>query len=126
MLGKLLTSILVTLVLSPMLTCLVETPIVKKLLHFDNILFICAVNVLTNVALNVICYAIIWWMPSVYYLFLAVSEALLIPISEAALFMLATDKKRRCIWVSYLANAASFSFGMILNAVIDRIGVFYA
>lgn len=123
MFGKLLTSVLVTLVVSPILTCLVETPIVKKLLHFDNILYICAVNVLTNVILNLCCYAVVWLRPSDYYLFLVISEALLIPISEAALFMLVSDMKKRCLRVSYLANAASFSAGMIMNVILKAIGL---
>ncbi len=123
MVGKLLMSILVTLVVPPVLTCLVETPIVKKLLRFENILYICAVNILTNVTLNVLSFVIFLKIPSVYYLFLAVSEALLIPISEAALFMLISDKKIKCIWVSYLANAASFLAGIITNVILKAIGL---
>lgn len=123
MVGKLIAVILAAFVMPPVLTCVTETPIVKKLLKIDSILYICAVNILTNVILNVSGFFIYRIEESLLNPFVAVSELIFIPVSEAILFMLVSDDKKRCFWVSYLANAVSFSVGLLVNYIIKKTGL---
>lgn len=124
MVGKLITVILVTFVMPPVLTCAIETPIIKKFLKVESILYICAVNVLTNVPFGMGS-ILIWNLfgSSYYYVYVALCEALIIPISEALLFIQVTDNKKRCFIGSYLSNAVSFLTGILVHFLLSKTGL---
>lgn len=110
-------SIAFILIIAPGLTCLIEVPIIKGFRVTANIKYIILVNLLTNYCLNIGAVFITFFLgEKAYLIWNIVFEALIIPISEAMLYKLISD--RRCVHivhVSYLANAISFGIGLIIT-----------
>ena len=97
----------------PLLTCIVEIPIIYFGLKLKNIPMIAAVNVLTNVLFSSIfvflefkALPFLWW-------YTALMEIFVIPISEALLYNMIVERRGKCFVLSYIANACSFGVGMI-------------
>lgn len=113
--------ILLNFLLPPVLTCLIETPIVYAVLKLKNILYIICVNVLTNLPFITVEMLLVNYVPdskTIVLIYIAMMEAFVIPLSEALLFCLLKDEKKKCFMVSYLANASSFLAGLLLSAII--------
>ena len=110
------------------LTVLIETPVIVRGKVTDNKACICGVNVVTNVALNLILFglqslgtgaagtrsagtlSLVWFI---------LGEAVLVPVSEALFYRRISDAgTKRIFGVTYLANLASCAAGLVLGAVI--------
>ena len=110
------------------LTVLIETPVIVRGKVTDNKAYIRAVNVVTNVALNLVLFglqslgngtlgtravktlSIVWFV---------LGEAVLVPVSEALAYRKISEAGTgRIFGVTYLANLASCAAGLVLGAVI--------
>ena len=110
------------------LTVLIETPVIVRGKVTDNKAYIRAVNVVTNVALNLVLFgiqslgngalgtraagtlSIVWFI---------LGEAVLVPVSEVLAYRKISEAGTgRIFGVTYLANLASCAAGLVLGAVI--------
>lgn len=105
------------LIIAPVVTCLLEVPIVRGFKVTSNVKYIILVNLLTNYVLNIGAVLIYRWLGNTAYIvWNAGFEALLIPLSEAFLYKQISDRKPGyIILISYLANAVSFGAGLLLD-----------
>lgn len=99
----------------PLLTVLIETPIIFVALKLKNIPMIAAVNVLTNVVFSFVYVLFELKMPGYLYIYVILSEAFVIPVSEALLYNMIVKKTKKCFICSYLANICSFGIGLIIS-----------
>ncbi len=110
------------------LTILIETPIIVRGKVTDNKVYIRGVNVVTNVALNLILFVLQYLRTGIAgsretdMLSLAwfiLGEAVLVPVSEALAYRKISDAgTKRIFGFTYLANLASCAAGLVLGAVI--------
>ena len=110
------------------LTILIETPIIVRGKVTDNKVYIRGVNVVTNVALNLILFVLQYLRTGIAgsretdMLSLAwfiLGEAVLVPVSETLAFRKISDAgTKRIFGITYLANLASCAAGLVLGAVI--------
>lgn len=102
-------------ILPPALTCLIEIPIVYFALKLKNCLFIGAVNVATNLTLQFLAIAVQYAFPGGRALFIIIMEIAVIPVAEALLYSFLSERTGKCFLVSYIANAASFTVGLLIG-----------
>ncbi len=99
-----------SLLLAPILTCILEVPIIRAFRIVRDNKYIIAVNVLTNLILNVV--SMLLQDDAAWILFM---ELLAIPLSEAFLYKQISKKGwKQIIPVSYLANAVSWGIGYVI------------
>lgn len=115
--------ILLNLMLPPLMTCLIETPIIRKMLRIDSILYIVCVNLVTNIPFVLTELTISYFNGNAAMIFVGVMEVAVIPISEALLFYQLKKDMKKCLIGSYISNAVSFSAGMVLSILMRIIGL---
>ena len=109
------------LIIAPLLTCLIETPIIRAFKITKNTKYIIAVNLLTNYTLNLIGIFINTGSKSAYIVWVAICEAIAIPLTEAWLYSKISDsEKKKIVFASYVANASSYLLGVILSLILRR------
>lgn len=119
--SKTLFDCLNVLLIAPLLTCIIETPIIYSFKITKNIKYIIAVNLLTNYVLNLVGGVLYTKALTGYYVWVAVCEACVIPLSEAWLFSKISDKgKGKIIFASYVANVSSFLMGLLIEFILRR------
>lgn len=105
------------LIAAPLLTCLTEIPVVKKSGVSSDIRYIAAVNIFTNLFLN--CGSVFinsYFGHNAYIIWVTVLEIIIIPVTEALLYIPVSERKFRFILlISYVSNALSFGAGMIIS-----------
>ncbi len=109
-------------IIAPGLTCLMEVPIVRKFKITENIKYIVLVNLLTNYILNIGGVFIdLFFGNTAYFVWCCVFEAILIPVSEAFLYKMVSERRFiHIIHISYLANAVSFGIGLLITEMLKR------
>lgn len=104
---------MILLIAAAVLTCIIEAPIVyfylPKQIRANLILNIVLINLITNLTLNTCSLIFYSWG------FVIVAE-LIIPIIEAYMYRYCYPQIniKKLLFICYLANAASFGFGLCL------------
>ena len=110
------------------LTVVIETPVIVRGGVTENRRYICAVNIVTNVILNMVLAGLLLLTPRVpdeelirtvgrAWFFLA--ELILIPLSEGFLYKkISSAGIKRILLFTYLANFASCGAGIVLDLII--------
>ncbi len=110
------------------LTVLIETPVIVCGKVTDNKAYIRGVNVVTNVALNLVLFGLqslgngaagTRSAGTLSIVCFILGEAVLVPVSEALAYRRISDAgTKRIFGVTYLANLASCAAGLVFGAVI--------
>lgn len=97
----------------PLLTCIVEIPIIYFGLKLKSIPMTAAVNVLTNLLFSSVFVFLEFKFPAALWWYTAAAEIFVIPISEALLYNMVVERPAKCFIFSYIANGCSFGIGLI-------------
>ena len=109
------------------LTVLIETSVIVRGKVTNNKAYIRAVNVVTNVALNLVLFGLqslgngatgTRTVNTLTVVWFVLGEAVLVPVSEALAYRrISAAGTKRIFGVTYLANLASCAAGLVLGAV---------
>ncbi len=114
------------------LTILIETPVIVRGGVTDNKRYVAAVNIVTNVLLQLSLAGVLALLRTVlggaagpahplFLLWFAVAELILIPVSEALAYgKISRAGKKRIFAFSYLANLLSCAAGLVLDVLVRK------
>ena len=115
------------------LTVLIETPVIVRSGVTDNKRYVAAVNIVTNVLLQLRLAGVLALLRTVsggaagaehplFLLWFALAELVLIPVTEALAYRkISRAETKRVFAFTYLANLASGAAGLVLEALIRTV-----
>ncbi len=110
---------LLILLFAPLLTCIIELPIIRAFKITRSNIYIIAVNVMTNLILNTVSVVFGMYFQKARLPWVIICEALLIPVGESELYNVISDAGRKKVYIAtYIANAVSFLIGLAITTAL--------
>ncbi len=107
------------LLFAPLLTCIIELPIIRAFKITRSNIYIIAVNVMTNLILNVVSIILGMYFNVARIPWIVVCEVFLIPVCESELYNAISEAGRKKVYfATYIANAASYFIGLVLTTAL--------